>query len=225
MKKIIIAFSILTLGFSSFAQVTPSGVLVGDYLSDEGPSWARALWHTGIQLSFVEGRYIGNLYSLEKSGTQMIKKTLGKCPYLNIDEPNKTIKFLTEEGNDTLQGTFDDRGFDMSGLLFEKQKTALQVNLNKPKLTGKYIGNYFAQFIGANNEGYILQLKDGVYAGIYEENMDGTTKRHELKNLIIDEVKNTINFYEDKNLVKGVFKSEDGNIIIEFDDANYTRLK
>ena len=113
----------------------------------------------------------------------------------------------------------------MSGLLFEKQKTALQVNLNKPKLTGKYIGNYFAQFIGANNEGYILQLKDGVYAGIYEENMDGTTKRHELKNLIIDEVKNTINFYEDKNLVKGVFKSEDGNIIIEFDDANYTRLK
>lgn len=226
MKKTIIAFSILTLGFSSFAQVTPSGVLVGDYLSDEGPSFARNLWHTGLQLSFVEGRYIGNLYSLEKSGTQMIKKTWGKCPYLNIDEPNKTINFLTEEGStDTLQGTFDDKGFDVSGLFFEKQKTALQVNLNKPKLTGKYIGNYLAQFAGANTQTYKLQLKDGVYTGIYEENIDGTTNRHELKNLIIDEVKNTINFYEDKNLVKGVFKSEDGNIMIEFDDSppNYTR--
>ena len=71
------------------------------------------------------------------------------------------------------------------------------------------------------------ELYDGYGAlnAVYEENMDGTKNAHELKNLIIDEVKNTINFYEDKNLVKGVFKSEDGNIIIEFDDANYTRLK
>ena len=60
---------------------------------------------------------------------------------------------------------------------------------------------------------------------IYEENMDGTKNTHELKNLIIDEVNNTINFYEDKNLVKGIFKSEDGNLIIELEDGppNYTR--
>ena len=226
-KKTIIVFSILTLAFNTFAQITPSGVLVGDYFFDEGPAYARSLWHTGLQLSFSDGTYTGNLYSLvDESGTQSGKKNLEKCPYLKVDETNKTISFLTYEGStDTLQGTFDDKGFDASGLYFEKQKTALSENLNNAKLTGKYTGSYIAQSAGANTQTYKLLFKNEVYNGVYEENMDGIKSSHELKNLIIDEVKNTINFNEDKNLVVGVFKSEDGNLIIEFEDGppNYTK--
>jgi hypothetical protein len=226
MKTILIVISILALKLSSFAQVAPSGVLVGDYFFDEGPAYARSLWHTGIQLSFSGGIYTGNLYSLVESDTQKVQKKFEKCPYLKVDETKKTISFLTYEGStDTLQGIFDDKGFDANGLYFAKQKTGLSENINNVKLTGKYAGNYIAQSAGANTQIYKLLFKNGVYNGIYEENMDGTKNTHELKNLIIDEVNNTINFYEDKNLVKGVFKSEDGNLIIELEDGppNYTR--